>query len=177
MGLPALQATNQGYININIPSKSKQCSFSVEQAINAPLEVVWSIVRQFHNPKAYKLFIRSSSSDGSTNNLGSFCNITHVSGFPATTSIERLDELNDDMHFMVFSLVGGDHSRRLANYKARLSVEQEGATKSEIRTIVRQRYTVDVPQDSNEEDTRLFVDTLVGLNLKSLARIAEQMIP
>ncbi|CAO2842311.1 unnamed protein product [Amaranthus hypochondriacus] len=176
MGLP-LQTTNQGYININVPSKSKRCSFSVEQAINAPLEVVWSIVRQFHNPKAYKMFIRSSSySGGCTNTLGSFCNITYVSGFPATTSVERLDELNDDMHFMVFSLVGGDHSRRLANYKARLSVEQESATKSEIRTVVRQRYTVDVPQDSNEEDTRLFVDTLVGLNLKSLARIAEQRI-
>lgn len=166
--IPELAAPSK-IINIFIPSM--KCHFSVEQAINAPLEIVWSIIRQFHNPKAYKMFIRSSSSRSSLNTLGSFRNIIHSTGFPATTSIERLDVLNDELHVMVFSLVGGDRSHRLANYQGTISLLRAGR-----RTIVTETYKVDVPKDSNEEDTRYVVDTMVGLDLKSLARIAERII-
>ncbi|KMT04415.1 hypothetical protein BVRB_8g180910 [Beta vulgaris subsp. vulgaris] len=103
------------------------------------------------------MFIRSSSSRSSLNILGSFRNIIHSTGFPATTSIERLDVLNDELHVMVFSLVGGDRSHRLANYQGTISLLRAGR-----RTIVTETYKVDVPKDSNEEDTRYVVDTMVA---------------
>ncbi|XP_074267347.1 abscisic acid receptor PYL12-like [Silene latifolia] len=159
---------------MNKGEPSKKCSYTLEKTINAPLDLVWSIVRQFNNPKAYKIFIRSCSSSTSASDGGVYRNIAHVTGFPATTSVERLDELDDDMHVMVFSLVGGDQSRRLVNYQGVISLHVDERTKS---TLVREKYTVDVAEGGDVEDVRVFVDTIVGLNLKSLARIAEGMIP
>ncbi|KAK9706792.1 hypothetical protein RND81_07G151700 [Saponaria officinalis] len=162
---------------------SKKCSYSIEQKINAPVDIVWSIVRQFNNPKAYKYFIRSCSSSStslSSPGDGVFRNIAHVTGFSAKTSIERLDELDDDLHIMVFSLVGGDQSHRLVNYQGVISVHEDNTNTNNIndiikRSLVREKYTVDVAEDGDVEDTRVFVDTIVGLNLKSLARVAERM--
>ncbi|XP_021867448.2 abscisic acid receptor PYL12-like [Spinacia oleracea] len=174
LGLPVVQT------NMVLPS-IQECSFSVEQAINAPIEVVWSIIREFHNPKAYKMFISSSASRSSSNTLGSLRNITHVTGFPSTTSIERLDDFSDNDHVLAFSIVGGDHSRRLANYQGTISLRDE-VKKEKVnvgdrrRTIVTEKYSVDVPRDSTLEETRYLVDTLVGFNLKSLARVAEHTV-
>ncbi|KAL9232158.1 hypothetical protein vseg_007297 [Gypsophila vaccaria] len=170
---------------MNKSAPTKKCSYSLEQTINAPVDIVWSIVRQFNNPKAYRYFIRSCSSSSSLSSAfgdGVYRNIAHVTGFPAKTSIERLDELDDDMHVMVFSLVGGDQSDRLVNYQGVISVHENntnsnsnGNSKSNNKTVVREKYTVDVAEDGNVEDVRVFVDTIVGLKLKSLARVAERM--
>ncbi|XP_074267348.1 abscisic acid receptor PYL12-like [Silene latifolia] len=155
---------------MNKRAPTKKCSYTLEKTINAPLDIVWSIVRQFNNPKAYRFFIRSCSSSTSASGDDVYRKISHVSGFPAKTSVERLDLLDDEMHVMVFSLVGGDQSRRLVNYQGVISVHEDGYTK---KTVVREKYTVDVAEDDDVEDVRVFVDTIVGLNLKSLARVAE----
>ncbi|KAK9706791.1 hypothetical protein RND81_07G151600, partial [Saponaria officinalis] len=121
---------------------------------------------------AYKYFIRSSSSSSSSSpGDGVFRNITHVTGLPAETSIERPDELDDDMHVMVFSLVGGDQSDRLVIYQGVISVHEDNTNNINTEficrtyiTVFKNYYAVDV------EDARVFVDTIVGLDLKSLAR-------
>lgn len=86
---------------------ANQCSSTVVQAIAAPLRLIWSVVRQFDNPKAYKHFVRScdmQEGDGTT--PGSAREVQVVSGLPAATSVERLDVLDDELHLMVFSIVG-----------------------------------------------------------------------
>uniref|UniRef100_A0A803MDZ6 Bet v I/Major latex protein domain-containing protein n=1 Tax=Chenopodium quinoa TaxID=63459 RepID=A0A803MDZ6_CHEQI len=112
------------------------------------------------------MFIRTSYSTSSSNVVGTFRHITFVAEFPSTLSIERLDELNDEKHVMVFSVVGGDHSCRIPNYRGTISLVEECNEKSggQKRTIVTEKYTVNVPEDSNEEETRYLVDTLVGFN-------------
>ena len=32
-----------------------------------------------------------------------------VSGLPATTSLERLDTLDDENHLLIYTILGGDH--------------------------------------------------------------------
>lgn len=159
-------------VTANVLLPPIKCSFSIEQVINAPIEVVWSIVRQFDNPKAYRMFIGECSSTSTSNAVGSFRHIAFVTDFPSTVSIERLDDLNEEKHVMVYSVVGGDHTCRLPNYQGMISVKEK-CSGGQRRTIVTEKYTVYVPEDSNAEETRYLVDTLVGFNLKSLARIAE----
>lgn len=42
-------------------------------------------------------------------------------------------------------------------------------------TVVLDSYIVDVPEGNTEDDTRLFADTVVRLNLKKLASVSESM--
>ncbi|KAL6542783.1 Abscisic acid receptor pyl11 [Orobanche hederae] len=147
-----------------------QCGSTVTQIVDAPLSVVWSVVRRFENPQAYKLFVRSCeliSGDGGT---GSVRELTVVTGMPAERSTERLDRLDDDLNVMVISIVGGDH--KLVNYRSTTSLHEDKGG----RTVVVESYVVDIPADSCEKDTCLFADTIIGCNLKSLARIAERMV-
>uniref|UniRef100_M4DLZ5 Uncharacterized protein n=1 Tax=Brassica campestris TaxID=3711 RepID=M4DLZ5_BRACM len=95
-----------------------------------------------------------------------------ISGLPANTSRERLDLLDDDRRVTGFSITGGEH--RLRNYKSVTTVhgfEREGR----ISSVVLESYVVDVPAGNTEEDTRLFADTVVKLNLQKLASVAEGM--
>ncbi|XP_062218633.1 abscisic acid receptor PYL9-like [Phragmites australis] len=144
------------------------CTSLVMQRVDAPLAVVWPIVRGFANPQRYKHFIKSSDlkvGDGST--VGSVREVTVVSGLPASTSTERLEILDDDRHILSFRVVGGDH--RLRNYRSVTSVTefQPGPY-----CVVVESYVVDVPEGNTEEDTRMFTDTVVKLNLQKLAAIA-----
>lgn len=41
------------------------------------------------------------------------------------------------------------------------------------KTIVLESYVVDVPEGNTGEDTRMFADTVVRLNLQKLASVAE----
>lgn len=54
--------------------------------------------------------------------IGSIREVTIVSGLPATTSMERLDELGDDLHVVVVSIIGGDH--RLENYHSTTTLHE-----------------------------------------------------
>ncbi|GJY87553.1 abscisic acid receptor PYR1-like protein [Tanacetum coccineum] len=147
---------------------SHQCSSLLAQHINAPVEVVWSVIRQFDKPQIYKHFIKSCSvKEGSTMTQGCTRDVIVISGLPADTSTERLDLLDDEKHVMGFTIIGGEH--RLRNYRAVTTVHTIEPGKS----IVLESYVVDVPQGNTEEDTRFFADTVVKLNLQKLASVTE----
>ncbi|KAG7959147.1 hypothetical protein I3843_10G057800 [Carya illinoinensis] len=149
---------------------ANQCGSFQVQTIDAPLPLVWSVVRRFENPKAYKQFVRSSTMRaGNNGGIGSIRDVNIVSGLPARTSTERLEKLDDDMHIMIFSIIGGDH--RLVNYRSTTTLHEE----AEEKTVVIESYVVDVPLGSSKEDTCTFADTIIGCNLKCLARMTEKM--
>jgi abscisic acid receptor (PYR/PYL family) len=155
------------------PSLSpNQCGSSLVQTIDAPLPLVWSMVRRFDNPEAYKQFVKSSTMRAGYGGIGSIRDVMVISGLPAGTSTERLDKLDDDMHVMVFSIIGGDH--RLVNYRSTTTLHEEEEEKG-VKTVVIESYVVDVPAENSKEDTCTFADTIVGCNLRSLARMTENM--
>lgn len=150
-----------------------QCSSILAQRVHAPLDTVWSVVRRFDKPQTYKHFIKSCTvEENFTMTLGCTRDVNVISGLPAATSTERLDILDDDRHITGFTIIGGEH--RLRNYHSVTtvhSIEREG----KIWTVVLESYVVDVPEGNTEEDTRLFADTVVKLNLQKLASVTEGM--
>lgn len=149
-----------------------QCCSAVVQEIAAPVAAVWSVVRRFDRPQAYKHFIRScrlvDGSDDGAVAVGSVREVRVVSGLPATSSRERLEILDDERRVLSFRVVGGEH--RLANYRSVTTVHDGGDG-----TVVVESYVVDVPPGNTADETRVFVDTIVRCNLQSLARTAEQL--
>ncbi|XP_060211155.1 abscisic acid receptor PYR1-like [Lycium barbarum] len=153
---------------------SGQCSSLLAQRIHAPPHTVWKILRRFDKPQTYKHFIKSCSvSKDFTISVGSTRDVSVISGLPAATSTERLDILDDDRHVTGFSIIGGEH--RLRNYRAVTTVHGLEKEDGEIWTVVLESYVVDVPEGNTEEDTRLFADTVVKLNLQKLANVTETM--
>ncbi|KAK7386671.1 hypothetical protein VNO78_27006 [Psophocarpus tetragonolobus] len=152
-------------------ASTRQCSSLLAQRVHAPPHAVWAVVRCFDTPQAYKHFIKSCHvSADFTLFVGSTRDVTVISGLPAATSTERLDLLDDDRHVIGFTIVGGEH--RLRNYRSVTSVHgfhRDG----KIWTVVLESYVVDVPEGNTEEDTRLFADTVVKLNLQKLASVTE----
>lgn len=151
-----------------------QCSSLLAQRIHAPLDTVWPVVRRFDKPQAYKHFIKSCAvMEGFKMAVGCTRDVNVISGLPAATSTERLDILDDDRHVTGFSIIGGEH--RLRNYRSVTTVYGfEGDGK--IWTVVLESYIVDVPEGNTEEDTRLFADTVVKLNLQKLASVTEGVV-
>ncbi|XVF87330.1 hypothetical protein PTKIN_Ptkin18bG0111400 [Pterospermum kingtungense] len=150
-----------------------QCGSSLVQTINAPLPLVWSVIRRFDNPQAYKQFVKScrlSVGDGGT---GSVREVVVVSGLPAATSTERLDELDDELHVMMVSIIGGDH--RLVNYRSTTTLHEINGGGDDGKTVVVESYVVDVPAGNSKEDTCSFADMIIGCNLRSLARVTEKL--
>ncbi|XP_004293950.1 PREDICTED: abscisic acid receptor PYL11-like [Fragaria vesca subsp. vesca] len=146
-----------------------QCGSSLVQTIDAPLSLVWSVIRQFDNPQAYKQFISSCKMCAGDGGIGSIREVMISTGLPAKTSMERLDKLDDDNHVMDFSIVGGEH--KLVNYSSTTTVQEEKGRKC----VVIQSYVVDVPAGSSKEDTCLFANTIIECNLRSLAKVSERM--
>ncbi|XP_055830529.1 abscisic acid receptor PYR1-like [Solanum dulcamara] len=150
---------------------SSQCSSLLARRIQAPPQVVWSVVRRFEKPQIYKHFIKSCSvGENFSMVVGATRDVNVISGLPANTSTERLDLLDDEKYVTGFSIIGGEH--RLRNYRSVTSVhgfERDGR----IWTVVLESYVVDVPEGNTEEDTRLFADTVVKLNLQKLASVVE----
>lgn len=148
-----------------------KCSSLLAQRVYAPPDNVWSVVRRFDKPQTYKHFIRSCTvKEGFKMTVGCTRDVNVISGLPAATSTERLDLLDDDRHVTGFSITGGEH--RLKNYRSVTTVhgfERDGR----IWTVVLESYVVDVPEGNSEEDTRLFADTVVKLNLQKLASVTE----
>ncbi|KAL3690519.1 hypothetical protein R1sor_016828 [Riccia sorocarpa] len=148
-----------------------QCGSTLYQEIDAPVELVWSIVRRFDQPQSYKHFLQSSSLLIGEGAPGSVREVRLVSGLPATNSIERLEVLDDDNHVSSFRVLGGGH--RLKNYWSVTSLH-ERVVNGRRKTLVIESYVVDVPEGNSKEDTMVFVDTVVRCNLKSLTTVAEQ---
>ena len=148
-----------------------QCSSLLAQRIDAPIQTVWSVVRRFDKPQTYKHFIKSCTvKEDFTMTVGCTREVNVISGLPAETSTERLDLLDDDRRVTGFSITGGEH--RLRNYRSVITVhgfERDG----KIWTVVLESYIVDVPDGNTEDDTRLFADTVVKLNLQKLASVTE----
>ncbi|KAK9716214.1 hypothetical protein RND81_06G218800 [Saponaria officinalis] len=153
-------------------SKGRQCSSLLAQKIHAPRAVVWSVVRRFDKPQIYKHFIKSCTvRDGFTLSVGSTRDVNVISGLPAATSTERLDILDDARYVTGFTIIGGEH--RLRNYHSVTTLHAlPGAREEDEWTIVLESYVVDVPEGNTEEDTRLFADTVVKLNLQKLGSVA-----
>ncbi|CAL9171972.1 unnamed protein product [Musa hybrid cultivar] len=150
----------------------KQCCSAVVQAVAAPVGAVWSVVRRFDEPQAYKHFVKSCRVVGGNGGVGTLREVRVVSGLPAATSTERLEVLDDEHHVLSFRVVGGDH--RLANYRS-VTTLHPAAGGGGGGTEVVESYVVDVPPGNTREDTRVFVDTIVKCNLQSLARTAEAL--
>ncbi|XP_022738631.1 abscisic acid receptor PYR1-like [Durio zibethinus] len=148
-----------------------KCSSLLAQRINAPHDVIWSVVRRFDKPQTYKHFIKSCAvKEGFQMVVGCTRDVNVISGLPAATSTERLDILDDERQVTGFSIIGGEH--RLRNYRSVTTLhgfKRDGR----IWTIVLESYVVDVPEGNTEEDTRLFADTVVKLNLQKLAAVTE----
>ncbi|OIW19818.1 hypothetical protein TanjilG_24521 [Lupinus angustifolius] len=144
------------------------CTSIITYRIEAPAKTVWPFVRSFENPQKYKHFVKgcNMSGDGS---VGSIREVTVVSGLPASTSTERLEILDDDNHILSFRVVGGEH--RLQNYRSVTSVN-EFNKEGKVYTIVLESYIVDIPQGNTGEDTKMFADTVVKLNLQKLGEVA-----
>lgn len=149
---------------------ANQCCSAVVQEIHAPAEIVWSVVRRFDKPQAYKHFLKSCHVIDGDGDVGTLREVRVVSGLPAESSTERLEILDEERHVISFSVVGGDH--RLNNYR---SVTTLHALPGGAGTAVVESYVVDVPAGNTKDETCGFVDTIVRCNLQSLTQIAETM--
>ncbi|XP_064935276.1 abscisic acid receptor PYL10-like [Musa acuminata AAA Group] len=154
-----------------------QCSSILAQRIRAPAATVWSVVRRFDRPQIYKHFIRScalkdGSDGGGELRPGCLREVSVITGLPASTSTERLDLIDDGRRVLGFTIVGGEH--RLRNYRSVTTVDELPAGEGgEPRTVVLESYVVDVPEGNTVDDTKLFADTVVRLNLQKLASVTE----
>ncbi|KAI9106614.1 hypothetical protein K1719_022142 [Acacia pycnantha] len=152
----------------NFDPSPNTCTSIITQRIEGPARRVWPLVRSFDKPQMYKHFIKSCNMKGD-GGVGSIREVTVVSGLPASTSTERLEMLDDTKHILSFRVVGGEH--RLKNYRSVTSVnefEKEG----KVYTIVLESYIVDIPEGNTGEDTKMFGDTVVKLNLQKLGIVA-----
>ncbi|KOM58002.1 hypothetical protein LR48_Vigan11g103500 [Vigna angularis] len=149
-----------------------QCFSAVVQEIAASVATVWSVVRRFDNPQAYKHFVKSCHVIGGDGDVGTLREVHVISGLPAARSTERLEILDDERHVISFSVVGGDH--RLSNYRSVTTLHPAAAGSG---TVVVESFVVDVPPGNTPEDTRVFVDTIVRCNLQSLAQTSENLTP
>ncbi|KAL6574089.1 hypothetical protein OROHE_001631 [Orobanche hederae] len=146
------------------------------QYINAPLPLVWSVLRRFDQPHVYKNFVRKCTMLAGSGGVGSIREVTLVSGLPGKVSRERLDRLDDDMHVMVYTMIDGD--QRLENFQSTTTAHE---TVGGHGTVVVESYVVDVPDGNSEEDTRVYVNTVLehlqckGIGGFQLARVIEEL--
>jgi hypothetical protein len=81
---------------------------------------VWELVRRFDQPQRYKPFVRNCVVRGDQLEVGSLRDVNVNPGLPATTSTERLEQLDDDLHILGVKFVGGDHRLQVRAAAARL---------------------------------------------------------
>ena len=167
---PLMEAMMENHHNTSSNLKSNQCTSSMVQTINAPLDLVWSMIKRFEHPQGYKQFITGCTMLSGDGGIGSVREVLIMSGLPAEVSVERLDTLDDVHHVLKFSIIGGDH--RLLNYSSTITLHEE-EERFGGKTIAIESYVVDIPAGSSGEDTCSFTDTIIGCNLRSLAKITE----
>ncbi|KAL3720878.1 hypothetical protein ACJRO7_005651 [Eucalyptus globulus] len=147
------------------------CTSLITRRIEAPACAVWPLVRDFANPQMYKLFIKSCHMREGNGGVGSVRDVAVISGLPALTSVERLEVLDDERCVLGFRVIGGDH--RLHDYRSVTSVNEVMTNEEErkVMTLVLESYVVQIPEGNTCEDTSLFADTIVKLNLQKLDEI------
>ena len=150
--------------------QSHQCGSILLQQIKAPVETVWAFARRFDKPQVYKCLIHTCDIISGDGGVGTIREIFLVSSIPATSSIERLEILDDELHIISFRVLTGSH--RLQNYWSVTSLH-EHEIDGEMGTLVLESYVVDIPEGNTREETHMFVDTVVRCNLKKLARLSE----
>ncbi|KAJ4752426.1 Abscisic acid receptor PYR1 [Rhynchospora pubera] len=149
-----------------------QCTSALVKHINAPLDIVWSLVRRFDEPQRYKPFVKQCVMREGGLEVGSIREIEVASGLPATSSVEQLERLDDDEHILAFRKLDGDH--RLLNYSSILTLHEDEIDERPGTTVV-ESFVVDVPDGNTEEETCCFIEQLIKCNLRSLANICEQL--
>lgn len=154
----------------NFEARPNTCTSIITQKIEAPAKTVWGFIRSFDNPQKYKHFIKSCNIMQGDGGVGSIREVTVVSGLPASTSTERLEILDDDNHILSFSVVGGQH--RLKDYRSVTSANEFKGDDGKVYTVVVESYIVDIPPGNTAEDTKMFTDTVVKLNLQKLSLLA-----
>ncbi|XP_061342714.1 LOW QUALITY PROTEIN: abscisic acid receptor PYL12-like [Gastrolobium bilobum] len=170
--LTKLQAMLKSLHNSKL--SSNQCGSSLVQTIDAPLPLVWSLIRRFEYPQGYKRFVKKCTMLVGDGAIGiSVREIMVTSGLPARVSVERLDKFDDDKHVLKFSIVGGDH--RLLNYSSTITLHEEEENFAG-KIVAIESYLVDIPAGSSGEDTCSFANTIIGCNLRSLAKTTEEMV-
>lgn len=128
--------------------KPNQCTSSMVQNVNAPLPLVWSILRRFDQPQVYKKLVKKCTMVVGSGGVGSVREVALVSGMPGKVSRERLDRLDDEMHVVIYTMIDGD--QRLENYESTTTVhEADGGGGG---TVVIESYVVDVPEGNSEEE-------------------------
>ncbi|KAL2539145.1 ABC transporter C family member 8 [Abeliophyllum distichum] len=143
---------------------------SFVQRVDAPAEAVWPFVRAFEAPQTYKHFIKSCKLVAGEGGVGTVRHVAVVSGLPASTSIESSEMVDDEKFVLSFRVVGGEH--RLKDYISITSVNELLNEEGRVYTVVLESYVVEIPEGNTTEDTRLFVDTIVKLNLQKLKDVA-----
>ncbi|KAK2353590.1 Abscisic acid receptor pyl9 [Trifolium repens] len=151
--------------------RDNQCSSTLVKHIKAPVHLVWSLVRRFDQPQKYKPFVSRCIMQGDLG-IGSVREVNVKSGLPATTSTERLEQLDDEEHILGIRIVGGDH--RLRNYSSIITVHPE-VIDGRPGTMVIESFVVDVPEGNTRDETCYFVEALIRCNLSSLADVSERM--
>ncbi|KAL8160316.1 hypothetical protein V2J09_001853 [Rumex salicifolius] len=148
-----------------------QCSSVLFEHINAPLHLVWSLVRSFDQPQKYKPFVsRCVVQEDFV--IGSVREVDVKSGLPATTSREELELLDDNEHVLRVKFVGGDH--RLKNYSSIISLHPE-TIEGRCGTVAIESFIVDIPDGNTKEETCYFIESLINCNLKSLSSVSERL--
>ncbi|KAG0578845.1 hypothetical protein M758_4G051100 [Ceratodon purpureus] len=147
-----------------------QCGSILIQQIKVPLATVWSILRRFDKPQVYKRFIQTCDIVEGDGGVGTIREVQLVSSIPATSSIERLEILDEEEHIISFRVLGGGH--RLQNYRSITSLHPQEID-GVIGTLVLESYVVDIPEGNTREETHMFVDTVVRCNLKALGQVSQ----
>jgi len=149
-----------------------QCSSTLVKHIKAPVHLVWELVRSFDQPQRYKPFVSRCVVVGDQLEIGSLREVNVRTGLPATTSTERLEQLDDDEHILGVKFVGGDH--RLQNYSSIVTVHPESID-GRPGTLVIESFVVDVPEGNTKDETCYFVEAVIKCNLTSLAEVSERL--
>ncbi|KAF8045611.1 hypothetical protein N665_4633s0003 [Sinapis alba] len=161
------------------PRSPNTCTSLIAHRVDAPARAIWRFVRDFANPNKYKHFIKSCTIRGNGNkeiiSVGTIREVSVVSGLPASTSVEMLEALDEEKRLLSFRVLGGEH--RLRNYRSVTSVNEfvvleEKDKVKRVYSVVLESYIVDIPKGNTEEDTRMFVDTVVKSNLQNLAAVS-----
>lgn len=158
------------------PRSPNTCTSLIAHRVDAPARAIWRFVRDFANPNKYKHFIKSCTIRGNgvkEISVGTIREVSVVSGLPASTSVEILEALDEEKRILSFRVLGGEH--RLNNYRSVTSVNEFVVTekdKKRVYSVVLESYIVDIPKGNTEEDTRMFVDTVVKSNLQNLAVVS-----
>nr|CAB3459828.1 unnamed protein product [Digitaria exilis] len=125
---------------------------------------VWELVRSFDQPQRYKPFVSRCIVRGDQLEIGSLREVNVKTGLPATTSTERLEQLDDDEHILGVKFVGGDFS----------SFHPESID-GRPGTLVIESFVVDVPDGNTKDETCYFVEAVIKCNLTSLAEVSERL--